>query len=84
MGPSTTPTPTITTLHTYAVYERFGGGNLVRMPALYKPTAALSREQRESQFPHAERLLGWPERVVYWAHETGASMGVAPMSGGAP
>jgi hypothetical protein len=30
-------------------------------------------------YVYEERLVGWPESKVFWAKESGASIGVAPM-----
>jgi hypothetical protein len=29
-------------------------------------------------YVHEEPLVGWPETVVFWARETGPSIGIAP------
>lgn len=37
-----------------------------------------SRE-RAARYPHRERLLGWPERTVFWNAGTGPAHGLAPL-----
>ena len=33
---------------------------------------------------HTENLVGWPEPRVFWAKETGPSLGVAPLNAVSP
>ena len=60
----------------YTVYTRDESGILTRT---HEP-ARMSGEQRRADYPHRERLTGWPEASVYWTRETGPATGVAPLS----
>ncbi|MBA4141732.1 MAG: hypothetical protein H0X43_01750 [Nitrosospira sp.] len=31
-------------------------------------------------YPHEEPLIGWPESKVFWASQTGPSIGIAPVT----
>lgn len=59
----------------YVTYSRSESGiverthNRVTMPAA----------QRAQDYPHTERLVGWPERTVYWTRRNGTANGVAPL-----
>ena len=33
---------------------------------------------------HTQNLVGWPEPRVFWAKETGPSLGIAPLSAASP
>jgi len=61
-------------------YERDSAGIITRQP-LGTPAAAWGRYGNTAELlaehPHAERLLGWPEGVVYWSAATGPAHGVA-------
>ena len=35
-------------------------------------------------YVHTQNLVGWPEPRVFWAKETGPSLGVAPMGAVSP
>ena len=39
----------------------------------------MTGRERSEQYPHAERLVGWPERSVYWTRSTGPALGLAPL-----
>jgi hypothetical protein len=58
----------------YITYTRDESGVLQRTHGKLSITAA----QRAEDYPHAERLVGWPERTVYWTRRSGAAVGLAP------
>jgi hypothetical protein len=64
-------------MNTYTVYHRAEDGTLTRRPEGFVPTEPLTTSERIVRYQFEERLLGWPERVVYWRHETGQTYGVA-------
>ena len=35
-------------------------------------------------YVHTQNLVGWPEPRVFWAKETGPSLGIAPLSAASP
>lgn len=55
------------------VYERDESGALIRTGRTL-PMSEVRRHEPE----YGEVLLGWPESVVLWMSETGASVGFAP------
>lgn len=57
----------------YVVYERSESGIITRV---HKPVQ-IKESARVLEYPHAEKLLGWAERVVYWNKAVGAAVGVA-------
>ena len=54
-------------------YERSASGALTRMPLHLANHSA----RDPIAYPHAERLLGWPETLVYWDRATGYAIGQA-------
>lgn len=56
-------------------YERDEAGLLTR---IHRPVQLRDRS-RKADYKWREVLTGWPERVVYWTHETGIAVGVAPV-----
>lgn len=60
----------------YVTYTRSESGTLTRE---HDAREDLSAADRADRYPHAEPLLGWPERTVYWTRETGPATGVAPL-----
>ena len=62
--------------HNYMVYTRDEGGRITREHR----TAAVPAEEIKSRYPHAEKLVGWPETAVYWTTAFGWGNGLAPMS----
>lgn len=59
----------------YVTYHRAESGALTRAHAHVE----LSEENRAARYPHAEKLLGWPERTVFWTSTAGPALGVAPL-----
>ena len=57
-----------------AIYTRDASGIITRMGA------RLNGNHDAIQYAHEERLMGWPERRVFWTDETGPSIGAAPLS----
>lgn len=62
--------------HKYMVYERNESGQLTRT----HHTIVLSGDDARADYPHCERLRGWPESSVYWGKSYGVGVGIAPMS----
>lgn len=60
----------------YVVYQRSESGNLTRV----HDRVTLSKIERTAEYPHAEKLLGWAERTVFWSRQDGPATGVAPVS----
>lgn len=56
----------------YAVYERDDSGTLGR-----RPQAIWLSDAMAAEYPHPERLRGWPETVVLWRKDAGPSIGIA-------
>ena len=69
------------TTTTCIIYTRDEGGRITRMPPTHRPTMRLTAAELAEQYPHAERLRGWPETEVRWDRETGEATGVAPKHG---
>ncbi len=59
---------------TYITYSRDESGIVQRTHS----RVTLRKDDRAMQYPHAERLRGWPERLVYWSSATGPATGIAP------
>jgi hypothetical protein len=62
-------------MHKYIRYVRTAEGHIERIPY------AVYNSPFDSFFPylHEQSLMGWPESQVFWAKETGPSVGMAPM-----
>jgi hypothetical protein len=58
----------------YAIYRRDSSGILTRTGQ----TEHYDDTDRAAYYPHAEALMGWPERRVYWRDASGQSVGIAP------
>jgi hypothetical protein len=61
---------------TYVTYTRSESGTVTRDHNRIQ----LAKAERTAQYPHAEKLLGWAERMVYWSSQTGAAIGVAAVT----
>ena len=57
-----------------ALYIRDASGLITRMGE------RISGARDAIQYAHEELLSGWPERRVFWADETGPSIGAAPIA----
>lgn len=64
----------MSTAHVYVEYTRADDGLLERGHRVVLSESDLA------EYPHRERLVGWPEGVVYWAALTGPCGGIAPAS----
>ena len=58
----------------YVTYQRSASGTIER---IHDARPTMTKAQRTEQYPHAERLLGWPETTVYWVCAAGPCVGVA-------
>ena len=56
------------------MYARDASGLITRMGE------RISGARDAIQYAHEERLVGWPERRVFWVDETGPSIGAAPIA----
>ena len=68
------PPDTRSKAHIYFEYSRDDSGKIQRGRRVVVPADSLA------EYPHAERLAGWPEPVVFWAAPTGTAGGLAPAS----
>ena len=57
-----------------AIYARDASGIITRLDL------RISGARDATQYAHEERLAGWPERRVFWADDTGPSIGAAPIA----
>lgn len=57
-----------------AIYTRDASGIITRLDL------RINGNRNATQYAHEERLMGWPERRVFWVDETGPSIGAAPLS----
>lgn len=58
-------------------YIRNADGSIVRVSdGIYQ-----SSSKQMDPYLFEEQLTGWPESKVYWAKQSGPSLGVAPRSG---
>lgn len=62
--------------HRFMVYTRDDGGRITREHR----TVTLSASEIKNGYQHAEKLIGWPETIVYWNTEYGIGNGLAPLS----
>ena len=77
----------------YVLYSRTGDGYIERLPyAIYKcyhcPDDALNPSACPDNFinryVHEETLVDWPEPKVFWAKESGPSLGIAALTTSSP
>ena len=63
-------------MHKYIRYVRTAEGHIERI------SYAVYSSPFDSFFPylHEQSLMGWPESQVFWAKETGPSVGIAPLA----
>jgi hypothetical protein len=55
-------------------YIRNVDGSIVRIPdGIYQSSSKLM-----APYLFEEKLIGWPEYMVYWAKESGPCVGIAP------
>jgi hypothetical protein len=59
----------------YAIYTRTKDGVIERVSY----AVSIYRKGSETCYIHKELISGFPEPVVFWASDTGASVGIAPM-----
>ena len=59
----------------YAIYTRTKEGVIERVSY----AVSIYRKGSKTSYIHEELLSGFPEPVVFWASNTGASVGIAPM-----
>jgi hypothetical protein len=59
----------------YVTYTRTADGIVSRTHG----RVVMPSRERAADYPHRERLQGWPERSVYWTRSTGAALGLAPL-----
>jgi hypothetical protein len=60
----------------FAIYVRTEDGSVRR----HHETAHYLPGFLDHPYVHEEQLVGWPESTVYWAEETGPTMGLAPVN----
>jgi len=60
----------------YMVYSRDEGGRVTRTHR----TVVLQKTEIAADYPHPEKLTGWPEAVVFWGASSGMTNGMAPFS----
>jgi hypothetical protein len=59
----------------YAIYTRTKDGVIERVSY----AVSIYHKGSETSYIYKELLSGFPEPVVFWASNTGASVGIAPM-----
>jgi hypothetical protein len=59
----------------YAIYTRTAKGVIERVSY----AVSIYRKGSETVYIHKELLSDFPEPVVFWASNTGASVGIAPL-----
>jgi hypothetical protein len=59
----------------YAIYTRTKDGVIERVSY----AVSIYRKGSETCYIHKELIAGFPEPAVFWASNTGASVGIAPM-----
>jgi hypothetical protein len=59
----------------YVPYIRFADGTFRRIS-----DGVFNSPHAPYPYMHEAPLLGWPEPKVFWARESGASMGIAPVT----
>ena len=54
--------------------------------AIQRPSDRIYEAWSDSLEPyvHTQNLVGWPEPRVFWAKETGPSLGIAPLNAVSP
>ena len=65
----------ITLMPKYVPYVRTAEGYIERISyAIFN-----SSDEHPPLYIHEQPVSGWPESKVFWAHETGPSVGIAPI-----
>lgn len=59
----------------YITYRRDESGIVTRT---HRPVD-MAASDRQRDYRHAERLIGWPEHKVYWDRPSGPANGLAPV-----
>lgn len=62
--------------HNFMVYTRDEGGRIARQ----HNTVAMSADEIRDGYQHHEKLMGWPEKDIYWSTPYGLGNGLAPAS----
>jgi hypothetical protein len=63
-------------MYKFIAYERTESGQVTRK----HNRVNLSAEDIITRYNHPEKLLGWPEKKVYWSKNEGECVGFAPMT----